>query len=130
MQGLPHTHGKIIATQTGPMSSTLGEQLPEFSPPPADPSPEIGGAHRLPSAVLRIPISVQVVIGTVRLPLSRVAELKPGTVITLEEKLGAAARVLVNGREVAKGELFVLDGEGDRLGLTITEIVEAGAAGP
>jgi flagellar motor switch protein FliN/FliY len=73
---------------------------------------------------------VQVVIGTVRLPLSKVAELKPGTVITLEEKLGAAARVLVNGREVAKGELFVLDGEGDRLGLTITEIAEAGAAGP
>jgi flagellar motor switch/type III secretory pathway protein FliN len=36
----------------------------------------------------------------------------------------------VNGREVAKGELFVLDGEGERLGLTITEVAEADATAP
>jgi flagellar motor switch protein FliN/FliY len=111
------------------MSSTLGGQLPELTQPLEDSSSEISSTHRLPHAVLRIPVSVQVVIGTARLPLSKVAELKPGTTITLEEKLGTSARVLVNGREVARGELFVLDGEGDRLGLTITEIAEANAAG-
>jgi flagellar motor switch protein FliN/FliY len=76
--------------------------------------------------VLRIPVSVQVVIGTARLPLAQVAELAPGATVTLEEKLGTPARVLVNGREVARGELFVLDGEGDRLGLTITEVAGNG----
>ena len=112
------------------MSSILSEQLPELSPSAPEPGPEPVISRRLPGAVLRIPVSVQVVIGTARMPLSEVAELKPGANVTLEEKLGTAARVLVNGREVAKGELFVLDGDGDRLGLTITEVVESGPTGP
>ena len=112
------------------MSSILSEQLPELSPPTAEPGPEPVVSRRLPGAVLRIPVSVQVVIGTARLPLSEVADLKPGANVTLEEKLGTAARVLVNGREVARGELFVLEGDGDRLGLTITEVVESGPSGP
>lgn len=112
------------------MSSILSEQLPELSPPDAEPVPEPVISRGIPGAVLRIPVSVQVVIGTARMPLSEVAELKPGANVTLEEKLGTAARVLVNGREVARGELFVLDGDGDRLGLTITEVVESGHNGP
>jgi flagellar motor switch protein FliN len=112
------------------MTSILGDQLPELERPEAARGRELESAQRLPSAVLRIPVSVQVVIGTARLPLSQVAELKPGATVTLEERLGAPVRVLVNGREVAKGELFVLDGEGERLGLTITEVAEADAAAP
>jgi flagellar motor switch protein FliN/FliY len=112
------------------MTSTLGDQLPELEPPEAGRSRDFESVQRLPNAVLRIPVSIQIVIGTARLPLSQVAELKPGAIVTLEERLGAAVRVLVNGREVAKGELFVLDGEGERLGLTITEVAEADAAAP
>jgi flagellar motor switch protein FliN len=109
------------------MSSILGEQLPEL--PASIEAPSETAAHRLPSAVLRIPISVQVVIGTARLPLAQVAELTPGATVTLEEKLGTPARVLVNGREVARGELFVLEGEDNRLGLTITEVAGPDTAG-
>ena len=112
------------------MTANFGDQLPELSLPEAGNTAEAPAGVRLPSAVLRIPVSVQVVIGTARLPLSQVAELGPGAVITLEEKLGSPARLLVNGREVARGELFVLDGEGERLGLTITEIPEGGTAWP
>jgi flagellar motor switch protein FliN/FliY len=112
------------------MTSTLGDQLPELEPSEAGRGRDHVAVQRLPNAVLRIPVSVQVVIGTARLPLSQVAELKPGATVTLEERLGAAVRVLVNGREVAKGELFVLDGEGERLGLTITEVAEADATAP
>lgn len=112
------------------MMANLGEQLPELTPPGASQATEAMPAVRLPSAVLRIPVSVQVIIGTARLTLSQVAELSPGAVLTLEEKLGTPARVLVNGREVARGELFVLDGDGDRLGLTITEVAEDGTAVP
>mgnify|MGYP001180939554 CR=1 FL=1 len=108
------------------MSTNFGDQLPDLGEPPAEPAMEEQPAGRLPSAVLKIPVSIQVVIGTARLALSQVAELAPGAVVTLEEKLGAPARVLVNGREVAKGELFVLDGEGGKLGLTITEVAESG----
>lgn len=108
------------------MSAILGEQLPDLSLTAAEPEPL--PARALPGAVLRIPVSVQIVIGSARLALAEVAELAPGSTITLDEKLGAPARVLVNGREVAKGELFVLDGESGRLGLTITDVAGPGPA--
>jgi flagellar motor switch protein FliN/FliY len=94
--------------------------------PPLD-SPLVLGPG-VPDSLLRIPVTVQVVIGGTRLPLSRIAQLAPGTIIALDERLGAPATILVNGREVARGELFVLDGEedGDRLGITITDVIEPG----
>lgn len=76
----------------------------------------------LSGAILRIPVSVQIVIGTAKLPLAQVTQLVPGSVLTLDEKLGAPARMLVNGREVARGDLFVLDDSDGRLGLTIREV--------
>ncbi len=112
------------------MTTTLGEQLPELIPSStlagSDPSP----TQKLPPALLRIPVSVQVIIGTARLSLSQVAELKPGSTVTLDEKLGTAARLLVNGREVARGELFVLETDGEKLGLTITEVSDKGEGSP
>lgn len=80
------------------------------------------GALPLPGAVMRIPVSVQVVIGSAKLPLSQISELAPGAVIKLDQKLGTPATILVNGREVAKGELFVLEGDEEKLGITITEV--------
>ena len=82
----------------------------------------------VPESVLRIPVAIQVVIGSTRLTLSRVAQLGPGSVLTLDQKLGTPATILVNGKEVAKGELFVLDGKDQdgRLGITITEVATPG----
>ena len=74
------------------------------------------------AAVLKIPVAIQVVIGSASIPLSQIAQLGPGAVITLNQKLGTPASILVNGKEVAKGDLFVLDGEGGRLGIVITEV--------
>ena len=81
----------------------------------------------MPKSILRIPVSLQVVIGSTRLPLAQIAKLTTGSTVALEQKLGAPATILVNGREVAKGEIFVLDDEGvdDRLGITITEVLES-----
>lgn len=110
------------------MTTDFGDQLPELASSSSAleaPGPQPVG---LAAAVLRIPVSVQVVIGTARVPLSEVARLGPGSTLTLEERLGTPARVLVNGREVAKGELFVLDGGENRLGLTITEVAGDGPA--
>lgn len=108
------------------MTVTIGEKLPEV---PGDTArtaqPSVSA---VPDAVMRIPVNIQVVIGSARLSLAQVAQLGPGSVMTLEQKLGTPAVILVNGREIAKGELFVLDGEGDRLGITITEVAGAGRA--
>ena len=107
--------------------TNFGDQLPDLSPVETSAGFTAKPASALSGAVLRIPVSVQVVIGTARIPLSQVAELEPGVMLSLEEKLGTPARMLVNGREVAKGELIVVDEATGTLGLTITEV--AGSAG-
>lgn len=104
------------------MTTQIGDQLPDVSSGRATLEDQGRGQTALPSALLRIPVSVQVVIGTARLPLSQVTQLAPGTTLTLDEKLGTPARVLVNGREIARGDLFVLDGSEGRLGLTIKDV--------
>jgi flagellar motor switch protein FliN/FliY len=75
--------------------------------------------------MLRIPVVVQVVIGTTRLPFAKVAALGVGSIVSLDQKLGAPVTVLVNGREVARGDLFVLEGEDSRLGITVSELLPA-----
>jgi flagellar motor switch protein FliN/FliY len=79
----------------------------------------------LPESMLRIPVSVQVVLGSVRMPVARLIELVPDTLITLDQTLGTGATVLANGREVARGDIVVLDdGEAPhRLAISITEIL-------
>ena len=87
-----------------------------------DPSP-------MASSLMQIPVTLQVVLGTARMPLSRIADLKSGSIVNLDQKLGTPATILVNGREMARGTLFVLDGDDARLGITITEVIATGAAG-
>lgn len=91
--------------------------------------PGLAGQPELPNSILNIPVNVQVVLGSTRMAIGKVADLKAGSVVMLDQKLGAPVIILVNGREVARGELFVLDGEGDRLGVTITELAAAAARG-
>ena len=98
------------------MNSLAGqlEDLPTAAEPVAAPA--------LPDALLGIQLSVQVVIGSVRLPLSRIAALGPGAVIALDQRLGEPVTLVVNGKDVAKGELFVSDSGEGRLGVRITSI--------
>lgn len=109
------------------MPATMMDKTTDETPGSKDGGspPGLAQAAAVPGSVMRIPITVQVVIGSARLPLSRIAQLTPGSVIALDEKLGSPAIILVNGQEVARGELFVLDGEdgGDQLGITITGAV-------
>lgn len=104
------------------MNSLAGrlEDLPAAAEPATAPS--------LPDALLGIHLSVQVVIGSVRLPLSRIASLGPGSVIALDQRLGEPVTLVVNGKEVAKGELFVSDAEEGRLGVKITSVTGTAAS--
>ncbi len=103
------------------MTGSLPDRLTE------QPLEKMAAAGAMPPSIMQIPVAVQVVIGSTRLPLSRVAELGSGSVIALDQKLGSPAVILVNGKEVAQGELFVIEGEGNRLGIKLTSI--AGQAG-
>lgn len=109
------------------MTTSFGDQLPEFAAAGDISVPDRKDEPSLPEAVLRIPVNVQIVIGSVRLPLSHVTKLGPGMTLTLEERLGAPARMLVNGREVARGDLFVVDEASGRLGIAITAVASSSA---
>ena len=76
--------------------------------------------------ILHIPVTVQVVLGRAKMPISRLMSLGPGAVVPLDRKAGEPVEVVVNGRLVARGEVVLLD-DGVRFGISLTEIVEPGA---
>lgn len=84
---------------------------------------DAGASSSVTDALFSIPVTLQVVIGTARLPISQIAELQPGAVVSLDQKLGTPVTILVNGRDVARGDLFVFEGEDARLGITIREVL-------
>lgn len=76
-------------------------------------------------AILSIPVTVQVVLGTTSMPVARLMKLGRGAVITLDQKVGAPVNVLVNGRVVARGEVVVVDADNSRFGVSLTEIISS-----
>lgn len=87
------------------------------------PATSMGGA--LTSSFGKVPVTVQVILGSTRIPLNQLLALKVGSMIQLDEILGTPVAVIVNGCKIAMGELFVLDGGEDRLGVKITELMTA-----
>ena len=131
MPGKPPSDGeRPIGSIAASMTSGLGEGLLDIRASASNPAAFLSTPQpvMMPGSVLKIPVAIQVVIGSARVPLSQVAQLGPGAMITLDQKLGTPAVILVNGREVARGELFVFDGDGDRLGITITEVNDGSAS--
>jgi flagellar motor switch protein FliN/FliY len=132
---MPAMNDETSVTQ---MTAPLAAMLTDAQPTVGDPDLEIEVARAASSplgssmhaSVLRIPVAIQVVIGSVRMPLSQVAQLGPGATITLDQKLGTPSVILVNGREVARGELYVLDADGGQLGISVTEVIGGGGNAP
>ena len=74
-------------------------------------------------AILSIPVTVQVVLGTTTMPVARLMKLGRGAIISLDQKVGDPVNVLVNGRIVARGEVVLVDEDNSRFGVSLTEIV-------
>lgn len=108
-------------------SNPLGGSLAEQPLPSADAAPP--AAPSIPAALSGVPLTIQVVVGTARMTLSRIAALGPGAMVALDQKLGAPVTILVNGRTVAMGDLFVTDSASGQLGIRITGLPD-GAARP
>jgi flagellar motor switch protein FliN/FliY len=83
---------------------------------PPEPAPYLG-------AIMDIPLSVQVVLGGTTMPVSNLMKLGRGAVIPLDHRVGQPVDIVVNGRVIARGDMTVIEGESDRLGVALTEIV-------
>lgn len=74
-------------------------------------------------AILRIPVNVQVVLGSASMPVADLMKLAHGAVIPLSQRVGEPVDVVVNGRVIARGEVVVVEGEPARFGVSLSEIV-------
>lgn len=93
------------------------EEIPPLVVEPAPPRPPQAG-----NPFLKIPVTVQVVLGRKRMPLAEVMAFGPGSVIVLDQELSQPVSLEVNGSEVARGTLSVVDEATGQLGITLTEI--------
>lgn len=78
--------------------------------------------------ILRIPVTMKVVVGSVVLPVSDLKKLKKGDTIALDRRVGEPVDIVVNGQVLARGMLVIVDGDEARLGVSLREIVELPSA--
>ena len=70
--------------------------------------------------ILDVPLQVTVELGRTRKLIREILELGPGSVIELDKLAGEPVDILVNGKQIAKGEVVVID---ENFGVRITEII-------
>ena len=85
---------------------------------PADDGAERGNLD----AILRIPVTVQAILGTAVIPVANLMKLNRGAIVPLDHRIGEVVDVVVNGRVVARGEVVVLEDDNSRFGISLTEV--------
>lgn len=82
----------------------------------------LGGGRNLDS-ILRIPVLMQVVLGSATMPVANLMKLGRGAIVPLDHRVGEPVDVVVNGRVIARGEVVVVEDDNSRFGVSLTEIV-------
>lgn len=73
-------------------------------------------------AVFDVPVSVSAVLGRTKLEVGELMNMRPGTVLELDRRVGEAIDIYVNDRLVARGEVVLVE---EKLGVTMTEIIKS-----
>jgi flagellar motor switch protein FliN len=108
-----------------------------FAPEPEKPARRTSDSHRAKTGsainnvaetgnydlVMDIPIDMQIVLGTSRLPVASLMNLSEGSLIALDRQIGEPVDILVNGRHFGRGEITVLDGDDNRFGIRLIEVM-------
>lgn len=82
----------------------------------------VGDGRNLDS-ILRIPVLIQVVLGSATMPVADLMKLGRGAIVALDHRVGEPVDITVNGRVVARGEIVVVEEDNSRFGVSLTEIV-------
>jgi flagellar motor switch protein FliN/FliY len=69
--------------------------------------------------LLGVNLQVTVEMGRTRLPIREILALAPGSIVELDKLAGEPVDILVNGRQIATGEIVVVD---DSFGVRVIEI--------
>ncbi|WP_371347775.1 flagellar motor switch protein FliN [Ancylobacter sp. IITR112] len=79
-------------------------------------------------SLLRVPVTLQVVLGSANLPVAQLMKLGRGAIVPLDRRVGEPVDIVVNGRIIARGEVVVVDEDNSRFGVSLTEIVGTSGA--
>jgi flagellar motor switch protein FliN/FliY len=85
-----------------------------------------GGGVMPQGSLLKIPVNVQVILGTTKMSLHKVMSLGPGSIVALDKELSEPVALLVNGNEVARGLIVVVNEKTGQLGISLTEVSAGG----
>lgn len=89
----------------------------------------IGGARQITGdAIFTVPVGISVVLGKSVLRVNQLLKLGRGAVVELDQKFDDPVEVFANDILVARGEVIITDG--DRIGVTLTELVKSIYAKP
>jgi flagellar motor switch protein FliN/FliY len=105
-----------------PATPAVAEQLPAIRPAAfeelAPRVPETPSASM--DLLLGVNLQVTVEMGRTRLPIRDILALAPGSIVELDKLAGEPVDILVNGRQIATGEIVVVD---ESFGVRVIEIV-------
>ena len=83
-------------------------------------TPQLTGAGNDINMILDIPVQLTVELGRTRIPIKNILQLAQGSVVELEAMAGEPMDVLVNGYQIAQGEVVVVN---EKFGIRLTDIV-------
>lgn len=89
---------------------------------------ETFGSRRNLGSVMRIPVQMQVVLGSATMPVASLMKLGRGAIVPLDHRVGEPVEVVVNGRVIARGEVVVVEDDNSRFGVSLTELVSPAGA--
>ena len=132
---LPDFGADTFGAETSTDLSTFGDFSDDNSEPAFDGGDfaDVSAAPAAPGSALAanmdlimdIPIDVQIVLGSSRMPVSGLMSLAEGAIIALDKKIGEPVEITVNGRKIGRGEITVLEHDDTRFGIKLTEIYNA-----
>lgn len=99
-----------------------------MTPPPGtldDPDLETIGGKRgsTGEAIYTVPVAISVVLGKSNLRVNQLLKLGRGAVVELDQRTQDPVEIYANDILVARGEVIIT--EGDRIGVTLTELVKS-----
>jgi len=77
---------------------------------------EKSGTYNL---ILDVELELSAILGETDISLKKVLDITKGSIIELDNKTAEPIKLLANGREVARGEVVIIE---DNFGLRITDI--------
>lgn len=116
-------HQEGLQQSLDELAAAFGAKQSDFETPPVS-EPQSAGANL--DMIMRIPVTVQIVLGTATMPVASLVKLGRGAVVPLDRRVGEPVDVVVNGRVVARGEVVVVDEDSSRFGISLTEVISNG----